>query len=418
MERWKINLMVLWLGQFMVASGMSMIMPFISLYLQEDLGVTDPKALVWWANIIFASNFITAFIFQPLWGGVADRYGRKIMLLRSGFGMSIVMVLMGFSATPWHLLLFRALNGIISGFIPAATALMSALAPKDKIGFAMGTLQSGAVAGTILGPFIGGLLAEWVGYRPIFYITGSLMFLASVLAWLTVKENFQRKESAGKANLSLIKNFRELAKIPQIPSLYSVTVGIQVAMLSSMMLVPIFVQELHGAYMLAFYAGLVGSVTGFSNMLASPILGRAADRFGHEKVLVIALIGGALSFIPQAMVNNIWQLLASRFLLGVFMGGMLPSVNALLRKHTPDGMESRAYGFNSSFLSLGNIIGPFIGAVLGGLIGIRGLFLFGAALLMLNAFWTWFVLNKFRKIPGSDPATITAQSPSRQTQEE
>lgn len=418
MERWKINLIVLWFGQFLVSSGMSMIMPFISLYLQSDLGVTDPKQLVWWANIIFASNFITSFIFQPLWGGVADRYGRKIMLLRSGFGMSIVMVLMGFSTTPWHLLILRILNGVISGFIPAATALMSALAPKDKIGFAMGTLQSGAVAGTILGPFIGGLLAEVVGYRPIFYITGSLMFLASVVAWITVKENFQRQESAGKANISLIKNFRELIKIPQIPSLYSVTVGIQVAMLSSMMLVPIFVQELHGEYMLSFFAGLVGSVTGFSNMIASPVLGRAADRFGHEKVLVIALIGGALSFIPQAMVDNIWQLLASRFLLGVFMGGMLPSVNALLRKHTPDGMESRAYGFNSSFLSLGNIIGPLIGAILGGIIGIRGLFLFGSGLLMLNACWTWFVLNKFRNAPEGASVTAAGQSPDRQMQEE
>ncbi|TLS54317.1 multidrug efflux MFS transporter [Paenibacillus antri] len=397
MERWKINLAVLWFGQFLVMSGMSMIMPFISLYVQEELGVSDPAQVAWWANAIFASNFITSFIAQPLWGGLADRYGRKIMLLRSGFGMAIVMLLMGFATSAWQLLALRMLNGVISGYVPAATALMSASAPKERMGFAMGTLQSGAVAGTILGPFIGGVLAEWVGYRPIFYITGSLLLLASLLAWAVVKENFVRDGSSRKgAAVSLGDSFRRLIKAPQIPALFAVTVGIQVAMLSSLLLIPLFVQELHGTVRLAFYAGLVGSITGFANMAASPLLGRFADRVGYEKVLTVCLIGAALSFIPQAFVDNIWQLIASRFLLGLFMGGMLPSVNALLRVYTPDGMESRAFGFNSSFLSLGNILGPMIGGALAGWIGIRGIFFFACVMLLTNAAWTWVTLRKKR----------------------
>lgn len=407
MERWKINLAVLWFGQFLVMSGMTMIIPFISLYLQQDLGVTDPVAVGWWANLIFASNFITSFIFQPLWGGVADKYGRKIMLLRSGFGMSIVMILMGFSTSAWQLLALRILNGVVSGYVPAATALMSATAPKERIGFAMGTLQSGAVAGTILGPFIGGLLAEWVGYRPIFYITGSLILLATLLALITVKEQFKRADAKSQNNINLIASFRKLVKIPQIPALYAVTVGIQVSMLSSMLLIPLFVQELHGLHMLAFYAGLVGSVTGFSNTFASPLLGRLSDRIGHAKVLTASLIGAALSFIPQAFVDNIWQLLASRFLLGIFMGGMLPSVNALLRKFTPDGMESRAYGFNSSFLALGNIAGPVLGGALSGIIGIRGIFLFATCLLLLNSVWAWTMLRRRASAPAGGGGSST-----------
>lgn len=397
MERWKINLAVLWFGQFLVMSGMTMIIPFISLYLQSDLGVTDPAAVAWWANAIFASNFITAFVAQPLWGGLADRYGRKIMLLRSGFGMAIVFMLMGSATAAWQLLLLRMLNGLISGFMPAATALMSASAPKERMGFAMGTLQSGAVAGTILGPFIGGLLAEWVGFRPIFYITGTLLFIASLLAWIVVKESFVRKTpAAGEKRPTLTASFRRLVKAPQIPALFGVTVGIQVSLLSSMLLIPLFVQELHGPERLAFFAGLVGSVTGFANMTASPILGRFADRIGYEKVLTVCLLGAALSFIPQAFVQNVWQLLASRFLLGLFMGGMLPSVNALLRAYTPDGMESRAFGFNSSFLSLGNILGPMAGGVLSPWIGIRGIFLFASILLLVNAIWTWITLGSGR----------------------
>lgn len=394
MERWKINLAVLWFGQFFVMAGMTMIIPFISLYLQQDLGVTDPTAVAWWANAIFASNFITSFLFQPLWGGLADRYGRKIMLLRSGFGMSLVFLMMGFATSAWQLLALRMANGIISGFIPAAVSLMSATAPKERMGFAMGTLQSGAVAGTILGPFIGGLLAEWVGYRPIFYITGSLLFIASLLAWLVVKENFNRREAKAKAKMSLSASFRELTRAKQLPALFALTVGIQVSIQSSMLLIPLYVQELHGLGRLAFYSGLVGSVTGFANMAASPLLGRMADRIGHEKILAVCLLGSALAFVPQAFVSNVWQLLASRFVLGIFMGGMLPSVNALLRKFTPDGMESRAFGFNSSFLSLGNILGPMAGGLLSGLIGIRGIFLFACVLLLGNATWAYFTLRK------------------------
>jgi len=396
MERWKINLAVLWFGQFLVMSGMTMIIPFLSLYLQEDLGMTDPVEVAWWANAIFASNFITAFFAQPLWGGLADRYGRKVMLLRSGFGMAIVFLLMGFATSAWQLLLLRTINGLIAGYIPAATSLMSSVAPKERMGFAMGTLQSGAVAGTILGPLMGGALAEFVGYRPIFYITGALLTLASVLAWLVVKESFRRQEAKSKARASILESFRVLVRARQIPALFAVTVVIQVSMLSSLLLIPLFVQELHGPERLALYAGLVGSVTGFANMAASPLLGRLADRVGYQKVLTVCLIGAALSFIPQALVGDVWQLLASRFALGVFMGGLLPSVNALLRAYTPDGMESRAFGFNSSFLSLGNIIGPMAGGALGGWIGIRGIFLFACALLLLNAVWTYATLRSGR----------------------
>ena len=161
MEPWKKNLGVLWIGQFLVMGGMTMIMPFMSLYLQSPrIGITDPHEIATWSGVIFAGNFVTAFLFQPLWGKLSDKYGRKMMLLRSGFGMAIVMVLMGFATSPWHLLVLRMVNGTISGFNPAAVSLVSATTPKEKMGFAMGTLQSGGIAGTILGPFLGGLLAD------------------------------------------------------------------------------------------------------------------------------------------------------------------------------------------------------------------------------------------------------------------
>lgn len=405
MGNWKANLIVLWFGQFLVMGGMTMVIPFLPLYIQE-LGITDTNDVSLWAGIIFAGNFVTSFFFQPLWGKLADRYGRKVMLLRSGFGMAIVMALMGLSGNVWHLLFLRILNGTIAGFIPAAVALMSATAPKNRMGFAMGTLQSGSVAGTILGPLIGGLLAEWIGFRSIFYITGGLLFFASLLAMIVVKETFNAEEAAKKPSLSIIAGFKQLGKIPQLMALFTVTLLIQFALLSSMPLIPLFVQELHGkGEYLAFFSGLVGSVTGFSNMIASPLLGRLGDRIGQAKILLFSLLGAALIFIPQAWVQNVWQLFAIRFMLGVFMGGLLPSVNALIRKYTPDGMESRSYSFNSSFLSLGNMIGPVVGGALSGFIGIRGIFYIASALLVMNAIWVsqTLLVNKRTPDPRNNP---------------
>lgn len=370
-----------------------MIIPFLPLYLQSDLGLSDAHEIGLWAGIIFAGNFVTAFIFQPIWGKYADRYGRKLMILRSGFGMATVVLMMGFATQPWHLLVLRMLNGTISGFNPASIALISATTPKERMGFAMGSIQSGAIAGTILGPLIGGLLADVIGFRPIFYLTGTLLFAASLLALFIVKESFDREKAASVPQTSVIGGFMEISRIPQLLALFGVTLFIQFANMSPMSQIPLFVQELHGTSAnLAFWAGFVGSVTGLSNLIASPVLGKLSDRIGAERILAVCLFGAALAFIPQVYAATVWQLLLARFGLGLFLGGLIPTVNSLIRKYTPDGMESRAYSFNSSTLSLGNMIGPIAGGALTGYIGIRGLFVISSILMLVNGVWVWFTL--------------------------
>lgn len=385
MERWKLNLAVLWVGTFLTMAGMSMIIPFISLYIKE-LGVTDPEAVSVWAGIIFAANFVTAFIFQPIWGKLSDRYGRKIMLLRSGIGMSLVIIMMGLAGNVWHLLLLRLINGTVSGYIPAANALVAATTPRERSGFAMGTLQSGAVAGSVIGPFMGGLLAGWFGFRVIFFITGSLLLVATLLSLFIVKENFNKNEAKAAPNVSIWRGFRQIISFPSILAMYAVTLVTQFALSGTMPLMPVFIEEMHGSIpLLAFYAGLVSSITGISNVIFSPILGRLGDARGSEKILRISLLCAGLSFVPQAFVMNVWQLLIFRFVQGMFIGGLIPSVHALIRRNIPDAMISRAFSFNQSFMSLGNLIGPLLSSLLSIWIGIRGLFLFSAVLMIVSA---------------------------------
>lgn len=381
MDGWKRNLRILVVSQFLVMSAMTMIIPFLPLYLQE-LGVDNPKTLSIWAGVIFGANFLTAFLFSPFWGRMADKYGRKMMILRSGFGMALIISLTGFATGPLSLLFLRLLNGVVSGFIPASIGLISTNTPKEKVGYALGLLQSGTVAGAICGPLIGGVLAHAFGYRMIFFLTGLCILVAALVVLFFVKEQFTPVPSA--KNSSTLKEFKQITKQRPVLSLYLVIFLIQLAVMGVNPLLSLFVEELTPKQNVAFYAGLAISVMGFANMLTSPQLGKLSDKLGAHHILIYSMLGVALFSIPQAFVTEIWQLIVLRFLVGLCLGGLLPAANTLIRMHAPSGMESRTYGFSNSAMYLGTMIGPMIGGWVVANIGVRGLFLVSALVLLTN----------------------------------
>lgn len=393
MEVWKRNMYVLCVAVFVVMMAMSMIMPFLPLYIHQDFGIVDEKQVTMWAGIIFGSNFLTAGIVSPIWGRLADRYGRKIMVLRSGFFMAITVVLTGFAQSMWQLLALRLFNGTMSGFIPASTALVASSVPREKSGWALGVLQSSAVAGSIMGPLFGGILADRIGFRMIFVFTGGLLLLATLLVLATVKEEFVQPEKQEKT--SFREDTRKILSIKMMPAIFGVTVMIQFALFSIIPVLPIYIQSLlESPENVAFYAGIVASAMGIANVISAPQLGKLGDRFGSNKVLLICMAAASLLFIPQALVTDIWQLVALRFLLGLCLGGLLPSVNSLLRRITPTHMISRVYGYNNSFVCLGNLLGPITGGFIAGTVGLRSVFFVTSGLLFLNAIWVAFSLYR------------------------
>ncbi|WNF38657.1 MFS transporter [Bacillaceae bacterium IKA-2] len=380
---WKRNLYILMICQFFVMASMTMIIPFLPLYLQ-DLGVTDPQSVSRWSGIIFGANFLTAFLFSPLWGKLSDKHGRKLMLLRSGFGMAIIITLTGFAVGPWSLLGLRLLNGMISGFIPAAIILISMSTPKKQVGYALGMLQAGAVAGGIFGPLIGGVLADLIGFRMVFYVTGFTIFVTAFMVYLFIKEDHQKKEERVKTNT--IQDFKKITSTRPILSVFFVFFIVQCALIGINPLLSLFVQELTPSQNVAFFAGLAMSVMGFANMSSSAFLGKLSDRKGPHYVLLISLLFAAIVTLPQAFVQSYWQLIIFRFLLGLSLGGLLPSINSLIRHLAPQGMESRTFGFSNSFMYLGTMMGPIAGGWLASVAGIRSLFIASFILLMMNVF--------------------------------
>ena len=395
MEAWQRNLYVLSAALFFVMMAMSMIMPFLPLYIQHDFGIADPHEVTAWAGIIFGANFLTAGLASPIWGNLADKYGRKIMILRSGFSMSVIIALTGFANSLWMLLALRLLNGTVGGIIPASTALIASTAPKERAGWAQGLLQSFTTAGSIMGPLVGGLLADRIGFRMIFFVTGALIFLATLTITFLVKENFVRPEA--KKRTSLAEDARMIFSTRPLPAIYFVTVMIQFALFSIVPVLPIYVQSLQGTgENVAFYAGLVAAAMGMANVIASPQLGKLGDRYGSQKILLICLVIASILFIPQAFVGNIWQLVALRFLLGLCLGGLLPSVYALLRRFTPSEMISRVYGYNNTFICIGSMLGPMLGGLMASYVSMSGVFLLTSALLFVNAIWVYVSLSKLR----------------------
>lgn len=380
---WKRTLLILWIADFFCAMGMSLILPFLPLYI-EQLGVHQTQAVERWTGWIFASQFIVAVIFQPLWGSVADKYGRKVMLLRAGFGMGIVTALMGLVTQPWHLLVLRIINGVFSGFISMSISLLASVAPNEQSGRALGTLQTGLIAGNLLGPLAGGILAEKMGYHHIFFLTGAFLCLAGLLILFFVHEEQKpaaRAKQKNKVHWGMVK--------PLLP-VFIASFVTNLGMMSIEPLATVYAKTIYHGMHLEFFAGLVVSITGIANLIGAPTLGRIGDKIGQKRVLAFALLMAALAFIPQALAGNITTLLIGRFLLGLFIGGLVPSLNVLVKKLAPHEIQATIFGFNSSSLFLGNFVGPLIGSHVAAVWGIRSVFYVTMTILLINSIVIYF----------------------------
>ncbi len=389
---WKRNLTVAWLGCFLTGVAFSLVMPFLPLYV-EYLGVTGHSALNMWSGIVFSITFLFSAIASPFWGGLADRKGRKIMLLRSALGMSIVMVLMGFASNIWQFLALRALLGLLGGFVPNANALIATQVPRHKSGWALGTLSTGGVSGALLGPMIGGFLADTYGLRPVFFITAAVLFTCFVFTLFCIREQFTPVNK--KDMLHARQVFTSLKNPKLVLSLFVTTMIIQVATGSIAPILTLYVRELAGNVSnLAFISGMIASVPGVAALISAPRLGKLGDRIGPERILICALVISVLLLIPMSMVQTPMQLGVLRFLLGAADGALLPAVQTLLVYNSSNQIAGRIFSYNQSFRDIGNVTGPLVGAAVSASYGFRTVFLVTACVVLFNALYSWITLRR------------------------
>lgn len=389
---WKRNLYVVWFGCFLTGAAFSLIMPFLPLYI-EELGVKDHASLNLWTGAVFSITFLFSAIAAPFWGRLSDRKGRKLMLLRSALGMAIVMVLIGFAQNIWQLLVLRAILGLLGGFVPNANALIATQIPVKKSGWAMGVLATGAVSGALIGPLIGGFLADQYGLRPVFFITATVLFICFFVTLFYVRERFtpvSRKDA-----LTSKQVFASLRNKNLVISLFFTTMIIQAAMGSINPVITLYVRELSNSLdNLAFVSGVIASIPGVAALISAPMLGKLSDRIGPEKVLLAVLGTSIFVLFPMGLVSSYWELGFLRFLLGALNAALLPAVQTLIIYNISHQVTGRIFSYNQALRDVGNVTGPLMGSFVAATYGFRAVFFFTAALVLFNLIYSWLIIRR------------------------
>ena len=389
---WKRNLAVCVFGSFTTIVAMTLLLPFLPVYV-EELGVTDKAAIVQWSGVAYGAAFFTAALTAPLWGRLGDRYGRKLMLIRASLGMAVAMSAMGMAHDVYQLVLLRLIAGLLGGYASGSTILVATQTPKDRTGWALGTLSSGIMAGNLVGPLIGGVLPTLIGIRLTFLASGAAIFVSFLATTFLIRE---RARPAAKK-----KQYGGWESIPDRWPVIVMLVTGMLLMLANMSIEPIitvYVAQLVSPGQVTFVAGLVMSAAAFGSVLSASRLGKLADRIGAWNVIIGCLVVSAVLLIPQAFVTAGWQLVGLRFLMGLSLGGLLPCIASVIRHSVPETVSGRMLGYSVSSQYTGQVAGPLMGGFVGGHIGMRAVFLGTSVLLAVGAVGNW--LAQARRAPG------------------
>ena len=384
--------------QFVMTAAFSMLTPIMPLFLPV-LGVESEAAIDIWAGILNGVTSLVAAFASPLWGQVADRHGRKLMLLRSSLAIGLFTALMGAAGDVWQFFACRALMGVFAGFSSAAIALVASQVPEDRLGYSLGWLSTGQLVGSLVGPIIGGILADMTGsYRVPFYVTSATIFVAMGLVWFAVKEEFSRAGLGSGGRRGTLASLYALVTTPALLALFFVLLMAQFGVRTVQPIVTLYVKEMVGNLPnVATLAGIAFSITGLANVISAPFLGNRSDRIGYRRVLLICLAGGTVTTLPQAFTDNYWVFTAERFAVGLFIGGLLPAANALVGRLVSRAERGAVYGMTSSAMFLGNSLGPLLGGAIAASFGLHWVFLMTAIVMAANLVWVYRRVPEYRE---------------------
>ncbi|WP_011300238.1 MFS transporter [Cupriavidus necator] len=386
---WKRNLAVATFGSFTTLVSLSMLLPFLPLYV-EQLGITAQNEIVQWSGVAFGVTFLATAVTAPLWGRLADRFGRKPMLVRAAVGMAIVMSMIGLAHNIYELVALRFAAGLIGGYASAATVMIGTQAPAERAGWALGVLSSGALVGNLVGPLVGGLLPNLIGIRGTFFAGGAMISVAALLTIFLVREDFRRPAKRTLSHEAIADRHERSSRVPLVALLVTATM----VLFSNMSIEPIitvYIGQLGvPRAQLSTIAGIVMASSALGSVLTASRLGALADRLGAWRVIIGCLVATAVVMIPQAFVTNWWTLAILRGLMGMTVAGLLPAIGKLVRQATKEHQSGKMLGYLQSAQFAGQVTGPLIGGQIGVHVGMRAVFFVTSAVLLgCAAFDRW-----------------------------
>jgi DHA1 family multidrug resistance protein-like MFS transporter len=411
-QSWRRTLHALWVAQLLTIIGFSLRTPFLPFYVAE-LGATTFEEQALWAGAITAGGAAVMAMAAPIWGVLADRHGRKLMVLRAMFAGSLTVSLMALATSPWQLLALRFAEGAFTGTVAASTTLAASTVPKERLGYGLGLMQMAVFSGSAVGPLLGGVLADTVGYRLTFLLAGAMLFASGGIVLLLVHEQFERASAESgswgtrNATLTLLWQPALLAVIGGLLALRSASGALQP-------IVPLLVEQLAGdSSAVNSLAGLSIGIAGLTSAVASAVIGRAGDHFGVRRLLIATSLLAGLTYLPLAAAQSVTHLVLLQAAFGLVSGGMLPTANALIAHLTPAERRGTVYGFTTTATAVGGFVGPLGGAALAATFSIRVAFVAMGALLLVAALWLWQALSPSQQRADDEhqPAPITRSHP-------
>lgn len=381
MNDWQRALVILSVAQLLSAVGFSMIFPFLPNYV-ESLGSSTGTSLVFWAGAVFSAQALTMMVASPLWGALADRWGRKPMVARAMFGGAVIILLMGFARSAEELTLLRAIQGLITGIGSAANALIASITPRERSGYAMGVLQTALWSGVAVGPVLGGVLADLYGFRIAFIVTAGLLVVGGLLVTLGVREEFRPSERSGQG---VLDDWQAILRTSGVAVAYSARFTATLGRGLLVPVLPLFIPLImFGSEGVSTMIGLVIGVSSATGTASAIFLGNLGDRVGHKRVLVWSALAAAIAYVPMAFVTHPWQLLVLNAISGAAIGGVMPAISALLTGYSSQGSIGSAFGLDNSVMSASRAAAPLVGVGVASLFGYRSAFLAGSVIYFLT----------------------------------
>lgn len=393
---WKILLAMMVTFALMMSSSYTMLIPFLPIYMQSELGATADNVSLW-SGVTYAVTFAISAFVSPIWGKLSDKMGKKPMIIRASFLLAITYFLGGIVRTPFELFLVRAFQGIASGLWPACLVMMSACVPKNKIGISMGLMQSANICGGIIGPLLGGILATVFGMRNSFYVGAVALSLITVTTILFIKEPPVAPEK--EINKAQNTSYLSFIKDKNILILLLCVCMTNLVILQIQPIVSLYVQQLsHNSDKAVLLTGFIMSLGGIAGALASPLWGKTGQKVGFYKTITLAFISAGLLMSLQGVPNSLVLFGLMQFLCGLGFSGIFPSANSILVLLTPP--SSRGMGFGSLFSAqmIGGALGPVIGGVIVSFMSFNTVYIIsGSILFVIGIYLKFFAPESFKQ---------------------
>lgn len=384
------NVWIITISMTILAVCYTMIIPFLPIYLLE-LGVSkDDVAL--WSGLVFGITFLIAGIMAPIWGKIADNKGKKRMALRAGFAIAVSYFLIGLVTDQYQLLLGRALVGFANGFYPAAMTMVSLSVDEKRVGRALGIFQMGLILGNVVGPFLGGAVESVVGMRPVFFVSGIAVFIATLAVLFFVKEpRIASKKvedtTVTKQKTSLREDFKAVSEKPVLVRLLWIFFFMQCAIMMLQPILALYVGDMQGTMEgAAIISGSILSIGGLAGALTTNLWVRIGERRGYFQTISYCMIGSGIVLLLQSLPVGIWWFGVLQVLIGSCIVGINPSLSAAVTLNTEPGFRGRMFGMTTTAQQFGSMVGPVFASLVSTYIGISYVFSITGALLLYLGF--------------------------------